>query len=123
MFSKLLFQIIAGIIGLFIAVKVVPGIEFTGFINTLIITGAILGLVNFFIKPILKLIALPIRIITFGLFSLVINMILIWIVVDVFSPIEIKGLVSLFWTTIIIWLLNLVFEIYISRQRKLKDKD
>jgi len=115
-FSKLFFQIIAGILGLFIAVKIIPGIEFTGPIQTILITGTALGLVNFFVKPVIKLITFPIRILTFGLFSLVINMVLIWLAVDIFSSIEIMGLISLFWTTIIIWALNLVFEIYISKK-------
>jgi len=40
---------------------------------TAIIAAALLGLVNFFIKPILSILTLPITILTLGLFSLVIN--------------------------------------------------
>ena len=110
MLVKLLFQIIVGILGIFLAIRFVNGVEFTGTIQIVFIAGGILGLVNFFIKPALKTITFPLRILTFGLFGLVINMLLIWLVVDIFSPIEIEGIISLLWTTVIIWFLNLIFE-------------
>jgi len=114
MVSKLFFHIISGILGIFLAIKFVPGVEFSGATQILMLAGTILGLVNFFIKPILKIISLPLRILTLGLFSLVINMILVWLVVDVLFPgdLEIKGLIPLFWTTIIIWALNLIFQVH-----------
>jgi len=125
MITRLFFHILAGILGLFFAVKLsewetikfIYGIEFSGPIQTLLITGGILGLANFFIKPILNAITFPLRIITFGLFSFIINMVLVWVVVDVFSPIEITGLVPLFWTTIIIWGLGLIFGIYNNKRK------
>ena len=117
MIGKLIFHIISGILGLFLAIKLsesgavrfIYGIEFTGPIETLLITGGIVGLFNFFIKPVLKIIFLPLRILTFGLISLIINMILVWVAVDILSPIEILGLLPLFWTTFIIWILNFLF--------------
>jgi len=120
MIGKLLFNIIAAILGLFLSIKMsqsqaigfIRGIKYSGPIKTILITGGFLGLVNFFIKPALETISLPLRIITLNLFSLVINMFLVWIVVDVFSPIEIQGIIPLFWATITIWLLNLVFGLF-----------
>ena len=127
----LILQIIIGIVGLWLAVKFVSGVAFTGplffvpgknldirtALEALISVGAILGLLNFFAKPILKTVTLPLRIITCNLFTLVIAMALIW-VVDIFSPelsikgvaplLSIKGIAPLFWTTLILWGLNLV---------------
>ena len=124
MMGKLLFNIIAGMLGLFLAIKLsqsqtisfIQGIEYSGPLKTVLITGGSLGLVNFFIKPVLKTISLPLRIITFNLFNLIINMFLVWIVVDIFSPIEIKGIIPLFWTTAIIWLLTLIFGLSSSKK-------
>jgi len=113
MMGKLLFHIISGILGLFLASKFVSGVEFTGSLKMLIIIGAALGIVNFFIKPILKVISLPIRILTLGLFSLVINMVMVWLIEIIFpKELEIKGLIPLFWTTIIVWALNFIFGLY-----------
>jgi len=117
--AKLLFHIISGILGIYLAVKFVPGVEFTGNFQMLLIIGAVLGLVNFFIKPILKAISLPIRILTLGLFSLIINMAMVWLIEILFpESLDIKGLIPLFWTTVIIWILNFFFGLYNPRRRR-----
>jgi len=125
MLSKLIVQIIIGILGLWLADRFVPGVSFEGhfflipgslaeisiILRTLVGVGALLGFLNFFVKPILNTIALPLRIITLNLFSLVIAMILVWLV-DVFSPeLIIQGIKPLFWTTLIIWGLSLFFPL------------
>lgn len=123
--ERLFWHIIVAILGIFLATQfvkgvslhVIPGqsiyfgIKFTQDWQILIFIGIILGLINFFIKPILNLITLPLRILTLGLFSLILNMLIIWIL-DVFFPeLKILGLIPLFWTTIIIWFLNLFFHL------------
>lgn len=127
--NRLILQIIAGILGIFLATKFVPGvsleiipgesqffgIEFTAWWQVLVLVGGVLGLVNFFIKPILKIITLPLHLLTFGLFSLVINMLMVWLVNILFPELTITGLLPLFWTTIIIWALSLFLGLYKSR--------
>lgn len=107
---NLISQIIAGIGGIWLAQKFVSGVEFIGPLQTLLTCGAILGLLNFFVKPILKAITLPIRIITLGLFGLVINMIMVWVADIIFLELIISGIVPLFWTSIIIWALSLTLS-------------
>lgn len=109
--SRLLFQIVAGILGLWLAIKFVPGVEFRGPINTLLLAGLVLGLINFFIKPIINKITFPLRILTLGLFSLVINMIMVEIVDILFKELIIEGIVPLFWTSLIVWVLSLFFGV------------
>jgi len=120
--NSLILQIIAGILGIFLATKFVPGvsleilpgqsslfgIEFTASWQILLLIGFALGLINFFIKPILKMITLPLRILTFGLFSLVINVGIIWTVDILFPELVISGIIPLFWTTVIIWGVSLL---------------
>lgn len=119
MLGKLLFHIISGVLGIYLASRFVPGVEFTGSYKMLLIIGAALGLINFFIKPILKAISLPIRILTLGLFSLIINMAMVWLVEIIFpKDLDIKGLIPLFWTTVIIWFLNFFFGLYKPRKNK-----
>jgi len=119
MIARLLFHIFSGILGFFLAAKFVPGVEFMGSYKMLLIIGGVLGLINFFIKPILKAISLPIRILTFGLFSLVINMAMVWLVEILFPrDLEITGLLPLFWTTVIIWALNLIFGLYSPKKKR-----
>jgi len=117
--EKLFWRIVAGILGIFLAIKFVPGvslevlpdssffgIKLTQFWQILFLVGGILGLINFFIKPILDKITLPLKILTFGLFSLILNMVIIWILDILFLEFQILGFIPLFWTTIIVWLIN-----------------
>ena len=117
--EKLFWRIVAGILGIFLAIKFVPGvslevlpdssffgIKLTQFWQILFLVGGILGLINFFIKPILDKITLPLKILTFGLFSLILNMVIIWILDILFLEFQILGFIPLFWTTVIVWLIN-----------------
>ncbi|MFC1663908.1 phage holin family protein [Patescibacteria group bacterium] len=112
MFQTLILQILAGISGLWLTTVFVPGVEFTGSIQSLLFAGLILGLVNSVIKPVLKLITLPLRIITFGLFGIVVNMGMIWIVDIVFPELIISGIIPLFWTTVVVWGLSLIIFLF-----------
>jgi putative membrane protein len=53
-----------------------PGVRLSGFAAALI-TAAVLGLINTFIRPLILLFTLPINILTLGLFTFVINALLI----------------------------------------------
>ena len=119
MLGKILFHIIAGTLGIFLASKFVPGVEFAGENKTLLIIGTAIGIINFLVKPILYKITLPLRVLTLGLFSLIINMFLVWLVADVFftKEIEIHGIYPLLYTTLIIWGLNVFFGLSIKKRK------
>lgn len=109
--QSLILQIVSGILGLWLAIQLVPGVAFADSTRTLVFAGIILGLVNFFIKPVVKLITLPLRIITLGLFGIIVNMAMIWIV-DIFFPeLIIEGIIALFWTSIVLWLVSTIFSL------------
>ncbi|MCD6528426.1 phage holin family protein [bacterium] len=110
----LFFQILAGCLGVWIATQWINGVTLQGPFYVIIAAGVILGLINFFIKPILNFITLPLKFLTFGLSSLIINMIMIWLVLDVCFPnslLEISGIKPLFFTTLIIWGLTYIFSL------------
>jgi putative membrane protein len=47
--------------------------------ETVLLFGVVLGLINAFIKPVVKLLTLPLTCLTFGLFAVVTNMLLYWL--------------------------------------------
>jgi putative membrane protein len=64
--------------------SVLPGVHFGGF-GTAIWFVIVLGIMNAIVKPILKLISLPVTILTLGLFLLVINVAVIQLA-DLLTP-------------------------------------
>lgn len=107
---KFLAQILTNSIAIFIASYLVSGFIFEGNIFTLLVAGAVLGLINFFIKPIIKLITAPLIILSLGLFILVINMFLLWVAEFLIPDLNIIGLWSYFWGTVIITAVNIAFS-------------
>ena len=76
---KLLLRWLISAIAVVAAVLIVPGIDAggSGWIGVALV-AAVLGLVNATVRPILKLLTLPINVMTLGLFSLVINGFTLW---------------------------------------------
>lgn len=70
---RLIFSLLINAVALWCAAQFVPGIHYTGKLPGLLILALIFGAINTIIKPILKLLSLPIRVVTLGLFTLVIN--------------------------------------------------
>ncbi len=70
----------------------------------------IFGLVNAVIKPVVKLLSLPLLILTLGLFALVINALLFWLTAVVSkglgAPFEVGGFWSAFWGAIVVGLVS-----------------
>jgi putative membrane protein len=105
-------QIIGGVAGIALASYLVPGVHYDGNFITLLLIGLILGILNFFIKPVLEVITFPLRLLTLNLFSIVIMMGLVWIADVLFVPpyFEIIGISALFWTALIVWFMSIIFE-------------
>lgn len=102
-----------------VAVQIVPGIAVDGGFGQLVGVAAIYGLVNASIGLILKIIALPITILTLGLFAIIVNAVLLmitagltdWLDVDSFGHAILAGIVI----SIVTILLNLVIPNRVRR--------
>jgi putative membrane protein len=87
-----------------------PGVAVSGFVSALI-AALVLGLINTFIKPVVVILTLPVNIITLGLFTFVINALLILLasrIVDGFS-------VRNFWWALIFSLVLSVIQNILQR--------
>lgn len=78
-----------------LAAYIVPGIVVSGFYVALIV-AVILGVLNIFVRPLILLLALPITLLTFGLFTLVVNALLFWFVSTFVDGFYVDGFVPAF---------------------------
>jgi len=108
---KFIAQIIVNALAIFLAAYLVPGIVFEGNILTLIIAGLILGLINFFIRPVLRFLTAPLIALTLGLFLIVINIGLLWLLEYLVKELTIAGFWAYFWGVIIISGVNIIFNL------------
>ncbi len=77
-------------------------------IVTVLIVALVLTLLNIFIKPVLKILTLPITIITLGLFSLVINALLLLLVAWIVPGFDINTFGAAVISALIIAIINFV---------------
>lgn len=70
---KLILRIIINAVALWITALVIPSINLSSDILQILLVAIVFGLVNALIRPIVKLLTLPISVITLGLFTIVIN--------------------------------------------------
>jgi putative membrane protein len=92
-------------LGLWVASRVVPGIEISGF-GTLLGSALLLGFVNAVVRPLLVLLTLPITILTLGIFLLVINAAMLGLVASLFDNFVINGLFSAILGSVIVSLVS-----------------
>ena len=76
--------------------------------TSLLIAAAVFGVVNTLVKPVVKLLALPLIVLTVGIALFFINVLMLWITDTVVSGIRFDGFVALVSASIVIWLVNMV---------------
>ncbi|MCL2189082.1 MAG: phage holin family protein [Defluviitaleaceae bacterium] len=86
-----------------------PGFEIDGAITALA-AALVLGLVNIIVKPIMHLISLPITILTLGLFSLVINALMLLLASALVPGFVISGFWTAFFAAVVLSVLNALFK-------------
>ncbi|MBE6311161.1 MAG: phage holin family protein [Bacteroidales bacterium] len=110
---KWIFRFILFVVAVYAAAYFVPGIAVVGLRGALI-TSVVLGLLNTFVKPFVKILTFPVNMLTLGLFTIVINALMVIlcemfvpdsIVVMGFMPALIYGVVLV----VVSWVLNFVF--------------
>ncbi|HEY65619.1 MAG TPA: phage holin family protein [Caldilineae bacterium] len=77
--NRLVIRLVINAAALWAATRIVPGIHADTSVETLVAVALIFGLVNTFLRPILKLLTCPLRMITLGLFTWVINALMLWL--------------------------------------------
>jgi len=76
---KLILRVVAVALALLLIAHYIPGIAVASF-TTAVIVAVVWGFIGLTVRPLLKLLTLPITILTLGLFSFVLNALLFWLV-------------------------------------------
>ena len=108
---KLLIRILLTAVLVLIIAHFMPGVVVDSF-TTSIIVAVVLSLLNIFIKPILILLTLPVTVITFGLFLLVINAIIILLCTNIVGGFHVDTFfTALFFSIILSISQSIIFKV------------
>ena len=92
MLKKIIIGFFLNAAALYGVVYFIPEIKYTGGLAFFAIGGLVMGILNSIVKPVLKLLTLPLQIITLGLSLIVLNGIIFWIFDVVIDTIVIEGI-------------------------------
>lgn len=92
---------------IWLGAQLLSGVYVDGYL-TAIIAGLILGLVNFFVKPLVTFLTFPITLLTMGLFLLVINAGMILLVDELVEGFRVDGWIWAMMFSILLALSNLI---------------
>ncbi len=99
---------------IYLAVQFVPGIHLGGNLTGVIWLALILGLLNALVRPLLRFLTCPLIILTLGLFTLLINTFVFWLMGQIGSmvgiPITIDGFVPAFLGGLVVTLVSIVLS-------------
>jgi putative membrane protein len=93
-----------------VAAWIVPGVDVEGGFWSVLLVAAVLGLVNVIVGTILRVLTFPLLILTLGLFSIVINMIVLWVTTLLTDRLEIDGFWAYFFAALVIAIVTAVFS-------------
>jgi putative membrane protein len=108
-------------IAIVIAAWIVPGLQLTGVLPALV-AGAILGVVNALVRPVLFILTLPLTLVTLGFFIFVINALCLGLTAAIVPGFEISGFWAAFFGSLLVsivsWILNGVFASDLPAERR-----
>jgi putative membrane protein len=105
--NAILIAWLATAVGLGFATLIVPGIKAKNFLAFLL-AATVLGIINAFIRPALWFLTAPLSVLTFGLFALVINALMIMLAAMMVPKFEVKSFGSAFLGAIIMAIIGVV---------------
>jgi len=93
--------------GVLIASQIVPGIAAENFLG-LLAASLLLGIFNAFLRPIMLILTLPLLLITLGLFTFVVNAVLLLLVDKLVKGFSVNGFWAAFWGGVVISIVSFI---------------
>lgn len=107
-------------LALYAAVQLVPGIDYDGDWTTLAGMALVFGLVNAFVRPLLTLLSCPLILLTLGLFTLVINAVMLLLAARVGDLLGVRfyvqGFAAAFWGALVISVVSFVMNALVREE-------
>lgn len=112
--TKFILRWVVNAIALFLAVYLIPGVHLEGGWVSILWLALIFGLINAFLRPLLKLLTCPLIILTLGLFTLLINTFLFWLTSEIGQAFGIGFTIDGFWSAFLGGLVVSIVSIIMS---------
>src|SRR5712692_985927 len=110
---------------LWVATRFVPGVTFVGGWLPLLGVALVFGVVNAFIRPIAKILTFPLIILTLGIFSFVVNGLMLWLTSALSGALDlgfhVRGFRAAFLGALVVSLVSTLLSKLITERRSVND--
>ena len=101
---------------LWVVTALLSKVTYSG-LGHLLLAAAVFGILNTILKPIARLLTLPLAILTLGIAWFFVSMLMLWLTAAIVPGFAIHGFWTLVAATIIVWAVNLIVDIIIGSWR------
>lgn len=110
---RLLIKLLIITLGVLVAVNTIDGVSVPG-TQQAIVVAVVLGLLNTFLKPVLQLIALPVTILTLGIFYFVVNVFIVYLTSFIVPSFTVAGFFPALLFSIVVSLVSWLLGIFLD---------
>lgn len=117
---SLLWRLLVNALAIWVAVRVVNGLEFTGTWMQMGVVAGVLALVNALVRPVLTMLTCPLVLLTLGFFTLVINALMLmltgWLSGRLGLGFTVGGFLPAFWGALIISVVSVLATLFFGKK-------
>jgi putative membrane protein len=111
-------RLIANAAALWVASYFIDGIDYVGSWPGLVVVALVFGVVNAFIKPVLTVLSLPVQVLTLGLFTFVINALLLmltgWLATSLGINFTVHGFLAAFLGALVVSIVSGLLSVFLT---------
>jgi putative membrane protein len=115
-----LVRLLVNAAALWVATRIVPGVTYSGEVLPFLVVALVFGIINTFIGPVVKLLSLPLIILTLGIFALVVNGLMLWLTSALSDSLGLGFHVSGFWAalfgSLVVSIISTVLSTFIANE-------
>ena len=115
---RFLIRLLINAAALWIATQIVPGVTHTGPWTSLLLVALVFGVLNAVVRPILKVLTCPLIVLTLGLFTFVINAVMLWLTSAVSESLgigfHVAGFGPAFLGALVVTVVSVLLSVFVS---------
>jgi len=119
---RFLLRLLINAAALWVATRIVSGVTFSGDPVYLFVVALVFGLLNALVRPVLKLLTCPLLILTLGLFTFVINGVILWLTSGLSDALgigfHVAGFWPAFWGALVVSIVSVLLSLLIPDPAK-----
>ncbi len=116
---KFILRLLVNALAILLIAYLIPGIIVSNFITALVM-AIVLGIINALIKPIVSILTLPFKILTLGLFTLVVNALMLLLASYFVEGVEVETFAAAFWGALIISIISFITNKILKKKKRKK---